>query len=512
MMQVFTSNFLMRLLVALVLGVLLAYCFWRSWKEEHGTRRRFLEIEGIGETTVWISPLAFPIIIGGYLAFLLVVEDSPADGILCCMEYLCGLMIHMSLYFLVLLLFLPLLRKHFSAHACAVLWLVPVFLWFTNILEDTALIPLVTLYIPTRVILILGWIWLAGFVAVLGVETLIHFHFKRKILRDAEELADEWILDLWHRERKEMEYQDLTIRLLYSPAVKTPLSIGVWGKNRCTLLPKRDFTEEELTLIFRHELHHLQRRDVDSKVFMIFSRALMWFNPLMWIAVRKASDDLELSCDEIVLADADSRERMAYAELILNTAGSSIGFSTCLSGAAASLRYRLKNIVTPGNCKIGVLLLAAVMILCTLSYGMIGISCQRGTVGSLILTEETEIRNVSSILYYDKTIPPAEDRRELEDATEYERYTHDMERSTGKQLDYLKNLPVERIFGRGYETLDVGDNVRDISYCIGTKDDELYISLSDQVLTVISDAYDTRTSYLLREPVDWEYIRSLEHI
>ena len=36
---------------------------------------------------------------------------------------------------------------------------------------------------------------------------------------------------------------------------------------------------------------------------------------------KKAEDDLELSCDEIVLKDADKEKRKRYAELLLSIAG-----------------------------------------------------------------------------------------------------------------------------------------------------------------------------------------------
>ena len=65
----------------------------------------------------------------------------------------------------------------------------------------------------------------------------------------------------------------------------------------------------------------------------------------MRVAARKSADDLELSCDETVLAGEDSGSRKRYAELILKTAGDERGFTTCLSATATALRYRLKNII-----------------------------------------------------------------------------------------------------------------------------------------------------------------------
>ena len=105
---------------------------------------------------------------------------------------------------------------------------------------------------------------------------------------------------------------------------------------------KKSYTEEEAELIFLHELHHIQRNDTHTKFFLKFCTALGWFLPFIWIAVKKAEADLELSCDEIVLKDADDHKRKKYAELLLTTAGGPIGFTTCLSASAQSLRYRMR--------------------------------------------------------------------------------------------------------------------------------------------------------------------------
>lgn len=82
---------------------------------------------------------------------------------------------------------------------------------------------------------------------------------------------------------------------------------------------------------------------------------MCWFNPLMWLAMRKSADDLELSCDEIVLEGCSSTTRYQYANLLLKTAGDQRGFTTCLSTTASALRYRLKHVMSlpqniPGHC------------------------------------------------------------------------------------------------------------------------------------------------------------------
>ena len=134
------------------------------------------------------------------------------------------------------------------------------------------------------------------------------------------------------------------------------------------------YTPEELSLILRHEIIHLSRRDPASKFFMVFCTAMCWFNPLMWVAMRKSADDFELSCDESVLLAQPQPVRRQYAELLLKTAGDERGFTTCLSATASALRYRLKNIMAPGKKHTGALLVGLTFLLLTLCAGHVALA------------------------------------------------------------------------------------------------------------------------------------------
>ncbi len=68
------------------------------------------------------------------------------------------------------------------------------------------------------------------------------------------------------------------------------------------LLPDMAFTEEELSMILRHELVHWKRRDIWYKFVLLLANAVHWFNPLVWVMARQADQDIEISCDGAVLA------------------------------------------------------------------------------------------------------------------------------------------------------------------------------------------------------------------
>ena len=45
------------------------------------------------------------------------------------------------------------------------------------------------------------------------------------------------------------------------------------------VVPERDYTQEELRLVLRHELVHISREDSAAKFFLAFCTAMCWFNP-----------------------------------------------------------------------------------------------------------------------------------------------------------------------------------------------------------------------------------------
>ena len=300
--------------------------------------------------------------------------------------WMAGFFLQISVYFVLLALALPLLRRYLRAEACAMLWIVPNYLYVTTYTrswnQPRWIIPL-----PIKFIGAAAVIWLAGTVAVLAWKIFAHLRFRRWLLRDAEEVTDPEVLAAWQGELLQVGEKESEYILVTSPRVTTPMTIGLFSKSVRVVLPRRHYTPEELKLIFRHELVHIGRRDAWSKFFLVFCTALCWFNPLMWLATGKSAEDLELSCDEAVTASLDAEERRRYADLILRTAGDGRGFTTCLSASASALRYRLKSIVQPVRKHSGALLVGAAATLLVLLSGQVGLAYGGGTGETQIFPE-----------------------------------------------------------------------------------------------------------------------------
>lgn len=78
----------------------------------------------------------------------------------------------------------------------------------------------------------------------------------------------------------------------------------------------KDYSDEKLDYIFKHELNHIRKFDIIIKLISYCICCIMWFNPLVWIMDEKLKEDIEFACDENVIKNLDSKGRIAYAEYL----------------------------------------------------------------------------------------------------------------------------------------------------------------------------------------------------
>ena len=431
------------------------------------------------DAVVYGDPNTFAMVILAF-AVLAVVFDGPEQGSHLAVRMLLESAADLSLYFLLLLLALPLLRRRFSARLCASLWLVPSFVGVgMNTFLNYRRVPSFVIPLREELLAALGWVWLAGFLLVFGGRVMGDRRFRRELLTGAYPEEDPEVLAIW---REVLLAMDLPweVRLLRSPAARSPLSLREGRKKYATVLPERDYTEEELRFLFSHELHHLQRRDIDTKVFLAFCQGLCWFNPLVWLAAAKGSDDLELSCDEVVLAGQDERRRRDYAHLLLQSAAEGRGFTTCLSARGKSLRYRLENVLKPRKRRSGTVLLAGVTLAVFLSWGTCAVSTRQGSLGELAFPQGWESMEIE--IHLENGDAPRRDCPEPE-----------------RLLAYLAALPAEEL-----EILGQVADDEDPQLCLTFGEYWEYYTVTGRT-TQPRYAHGNRknTAWVLAAPLDW---------
>ena len=218
---------------------------------------------------------------------------------------------------------------------------------------------------------ILTGLWLGG----MGLFFLYHligtWCFNRRARRWSRR-AGEDTLRIYEAARQELGLKKAP-PLRLSGAVDSPMVIGLFRP--CLMLPGEDFGERELVFILRHELTHYRRRDLWYKLVLLAANGMHWFNPLAYLLRREAERDLELTCDDAVVAGRDDMERRAYSEALLASIHRQKGLSraalsTHFYGGKEVMMERFRNILGKrgrkwGGLALALALLATVAAACT---------------------------------------------------------------------------------------------------------------------------------------------------
>ncbi|MES2220064.1 MAG: M56 family metallopeptidase [Acidobacteriota bacterium] len=163
------------------------------------------------------------------------------------------------------------------------------------------------------------------------------------------------------------------IRLLVLSGIYSPATFG-WI-HPVVLLPPvcLDQDENELADIFRHELQHVARRDFLLNNVAGFCKALLFFHPAYWYAIRRMELESELACDLAVVRNRPER-RATYAECLirfarLHAAQDPTPWNLDFAGSSIQLKVRVRSVLTEAvhrpawlmglRISVGMLLLAA---------------------------------------------------------------------------------------------------------------------------------------------------------
>lgn len=199
-----------------------------------------------------------------------------------------------------------------------------------------------TRYIPVTTILFYGY--LAGAAAFLLYQGVSYALFRRTVRR-------------WKRDVSRADYaamlsdtaRDLGVsapEMIVCEAISTPAVTGLLRPR--LLLPHEHYDVQELRYILRHELCHLKRRDMLLKLVLLAANAMHWFNPVVYLMLRQADEDIELACDSAATDGLELPERAAYSRTLLAAVQSSVRAlpaTTCFGGTVERLKRRITNVL-----------------------------------------------------------------------------------------------------------------------------------------------------------------------
>lgn len=145
-----------------------------------------------------------------------------------------------------------------------------------------------------------------------------------------------------------------------SEHVRSPFILGLV---RPRIFIPYGLDDSALRCVLAHERCHLKRGDHIVKVFSFALLAIHWFNPLCWLAFHLMNRDMEMSCDEKVLA-GDPDCKTSYSTVLLSFAANRRFPAPCpLAFGETGAKSRIKNALKWKRPKVWVTILAALLCL-----------------------------------------------------------------------------------------------------------------------------------------------------
>ncbi len=192
---------------------------------------------------------------------------------------------------------------------------------------------------PMQLLLTAGaCLWLAG-LAVMLVLGVVRYLRMRKQLDDAVRLEG---------------------GAFASDSIRAPFILG--------LLPPRIYVPaglegKELDYVLMHERTHIRRCDHWAKLISYLLLSLHWFNPLVWLAFYLMSRDMEMSCDERVLASFEGEAKEYSRTLLAFAVGRRFPAPAPLGFGESDVKSRIKNALRWRRPKLWVTVIAVALCL-----------------------------------------------------------------------------------------------------------------------------------------------------
>lgn len=163
-----------------------------------------------------------------------------------------------------------------------------------------------------RLLDLIAYIWALGCGIFLTVIITNYIIFTIRRRKKSVSLKDSAILE---EVKKELNIKR-HIKLRMSPDINSPLLVGVFFP--VVYIPCREIPNENMKMVFLHELTHYKRKDLIIKWLSIFVNAVHWFNPLSYLLLANIGESCEVSCDMAVTKNMSDAQQKLYMKTILD--------------------------------------------------------------------------------------------------------------------------------------------------------------------------------------------------
>jgi|GEM_PF-1883965 len=164
-------------------------------------------------------------------------------------------------------------------------------------------------------------IWVVGIAVMLGYTVFSYLRLHRKVREAALLEKNIYLCD----------------------RIASPFILGIF---RVRIYLPSAMDQADVPYVLAHENAHIRRRDYLWKPLGFLLLTVYWFNPVLWVAYVLLCRDIELACDEKVLATLGTEIKQPYANALINCNASRKSIAACpLAFGEGSVAGRVKSVL-----------------------------------------------------------------------------------------------------------------------------------------------------------------------
>lgn len=196
-------------------------------------------------------------------------------------------------------------------------------------------------------IYLINYIWLIIACTIFVQKIFSYYSFLRFIKVGSFEILNEDILNVYKQVCIENHIKKIP-RLYINKLIESPMLVGILD---CfIILPEMNLSQQQLKIIFQHELTHYKRFDPVYKWITQIAVCIHWFNPFVYLIQHEVTKNCELSCDEIIIKKLDKQGKQQYGDTLISTMQINNNYSNFIASITLNedkdlLKERLNSII-----------------------------------------------------------------------------------------------------------------------------------------------------------------------
>ena len=143
------------------------------------------------------------------------------------------------------------------------------------------------------------------------------------------------------------------VDLFYSDTQTIPITTGIWKRRIVLPTEAKNWSNDHLRMVLKHELAHVVRRDVLWQLVTSIATSVFWFQPLAWWAGSQLKLERERACDDQVITGGE--QASDYATMLVQMAVTFSGRKSIPAGALSMtqkpIERRLATLLSPSTTR-----------------------------------------------------------------------------------------------------------------------------------------------------------------